>query len=121
MAEQKTIRQQNEDQLDLLADLMEPVAEIFADKAVREAFENGSVLKAIKPAIKNHKGAVIEILARLHGESPETYKVNALMLPVELTRLINKPEVQDFLSSLGQTADETGSGSAMENIAESAK
>lgn len=121
MAEQKTIRQQNEDQLDLLADLMEPVAEIFADKAVREGFESGSVFKAIRPAIKNHKAAVIEILARLHGESPDTYKVNALMLPVELTRLINKPEVQDFLSALSQSALEDASGSAMENIEESEK
>lgn len=115
MAE-KTIRQQNEEQLDLFADLMEPVAEILVDPEVRRNLTKDAYTRAIKPAIKNHKGAVIEILARLHGEDPETYRVNALMIPFELVKLINRPEVQDFLSSLGQDNDLlTGSGSATAN------
>ena len=113
MAE-KTLREQNEEALDLFADLMEPAAEILADPEVGGKIGTGvAPVKIIVPAIKNHKGAVIEILARLHGQEPDSYKVNVMMLPIELTRLLNKPEVRDFLSSLAQNADEGVSGSAM--------
>ena len=115
MAE-KTLREQNEEALDLFADLMEPAAEILADPEVSGKIGTGVPLgKIIKPAIKNHKAAVIEILARLHGQEPEDYKVNVLMLPIELTRFLNTPEAQDFLSSLAQSADEGASGSPTEN------
>ena len=113
---EKSLREQNEEALDLFADLMEPVAEILADPDVRVLFGNGKLnAKAIKPAIKNHKSAIIEILARLHGQEPDEYKVNVFMIPIELTNLMNRPEVQDFLASLGQNEDEDGSGSPTEN------
>jgi hypothetical protein len=115
MAE-KTLREQNEEALDLFADLMEPAAEILADPEISGQIGTGvAPVKIIKPAIKNHKGAVIEILARLHGQEPDEYKVNLFMLPIELTRLLTKPEVQDFLSSLAQSAEDDASGSPTEN------
>lgn len=117
MAEINDLRRQNEDALDMFADIVEPVAEIFADPEVRKVFSSGGAyIKAVKPAVKNHKQAVIEILARLHGVDVDSYRVNLFMIPIELTRLINRPEVQDFLASLSQEiGDEGFSGSPMVN------
>lgn len=111
----------NEEELELFADLLEPVAEILNDNAVRSVFQSGGKpITAIKWAIKNHKKATIEILARIEGIPVEEYKVSAITLPIKLLALVNKPEVQDLFSSAGQMNDAAFSGSPMENIEDGA-
>ena len=100
--------------LDALADLIEPVSEIITDKEfVSLARTNAPRTKLVKAAIKNHKKAVIEILAILDGESPDTYKVSILTLPKKLIEVFNDPDVISLFRSQGQTV--TSSGSATEN------
>lgn len=107
----------NEEELDLFADLLDPVAEILSDNAVANVFRsNGKPITAVKYAIKNHKQAVIEILARIDGEPVESYRVTALSLPVKILALLNKPEVKDLFTSQGMSDDAGSSSSAMENI-----
>lgn len=111
----------NEEELDLFADLLEPVAEIISDKAVADVFRNGGKpVVAVRYAIKNHKRAVIEILARIDETPVDEYKVSALTLPVKLLALLNKPEVKDLFTSQGLTSDAAPFSSAMENTEDGA-
>lgn len=107
----------NEEQLELFADLLEPVAEIISDKEVAEILKGkGKPITAVKLAIKNHKGAVISILAALDGETVAEYKVpSPAGLVVKLLNLLNSPEIQDLFTLQGQTKSAVSSGSAMEN------
>jgi hypothetical protein len=100
--------------LDVLADLLEPAAEIMGDKEVEAAYNSGQVLKAVKVAIKNHKKAVLNVLAITEGEDPETYQPNVFSLPAKLLEILNDPEIMGLFSWQGQT-EKTSSGSATEN------
>ena len=100
--------------LDLIADIIEPATEILADPAIKEAFGR-SKMAAIKVAIKNHKSAIKEIIARLDGKKPEEYHFTALSLPVKLLSLLNDPELQQLFTLSGRTEGENACSSASEN------
>ena len=100
--------------LDLIADIIEPATEILADPAIKEAFGR-SKMAAIKVAIKNHKSAIKEIIARLDGKKPEEYHFTALSLPVKLLTLLNDPELQQLFTLSGRTEGENACSSASEN------
>lgn len=100
--------------LDLIADIIEPATEILADPAIKEAFSR-SKMAAIKVAIKSHKNAIREIVARLDGKNPEEYHFTALSLPVKLLTLLNDPELQQLFTLSGQTEGENACSSASEN------
>ena len=111
----------NEQELDLFADLLEPVAEILGDKAVSDVFRTGGKpITAIKYAIKNHKAAVIEILARIDETPVAEYHVSALALPVKLLNLLNRPELKDLFTLQGQMNAAASFTSATENTEDGA-
>ena len=101
--------------LELIADIIEPATEILADPAIKEAFSR-SKMAAIKVAIKSHKNAIREIVARLDGKNPKEYHFTALSLPVKLLSMFNDPDLQQLFTSSGQKEDETACSSASENI-----
>ena len=103
--------------LELIADIIEPATEILADPAIKEAFSR-SKMAAIKVAIKSHKNAIREIVARLDGKNPEEYHFTALSLPIKLLSMFNDPDLQQLFTSSGQTADETACSSASESTKE---
>lgn len=105
-----------EEALDLFAELIEPAAEIMADKDVVEAARGSNKARAVKVAIKAHKPAVIAILAALNGQTPEEYadKMTIFTLPVEAMRLLNDPMVQSLFTSQGQKTEDESSGSVTE-------
>ena len=105
-----------EEALDVLADLIEPAAEIMTDKEVVDAVRSGATLKGVKKAIKNHKRAVITMLAVLDRQDPEQYTVNFVTLPVKLLELMNDLELKSLFISQGQKGDAASSGSVSENI-----
>ena len=100
--------------LELIADIIEPATEILADPAIKEAFSR-SKMAAIKVAIKSHKNAIREIVARLDGKNPEEYHFTALSLPVKLLSMFNDPDLQQLFTSSGQKEDETACSSASGN------
>ena len=86
--------------LDVLADLIDPVAEILGDKEISEALQSGKApAKAIKLALKNHKRAVLDMMAAIDGEDPETYQPSLFVLPKRILDLLNDPEVQQLFAS----------------------
>lgn len=106
----------NEDELELLADLIEPAAEILSDSAISGAFKSGDILHAVKYALKNHKKAIIEIMARVDGIPVEEYKISAVTLPVKVIALFNKPEMKELFTVQEQMSGVGASGPAMESI-----
>lgn len=114
----------NDQNLDLFADLMEPLAEILTDEAVTTAFkgEGGKPIKAVKAAIKGHHRAIVEILAALEGVEPDEYIVPPpAALLVKVVNLINDPDVQSLFTLQGQSDLAASSGSATETTQEKEK
>ena len=112
----------NEEALDLFADLLEPCAEILADREFTESLTSGEKrVKAVRTAIRNHKSQIIEILAILDGEDPATYKVpNPLTLFKKLMDFLNRDEVKDLFTGQAQKTGGVVSGSATANTEDGA-
>ena len=106
---------QGEAALDILANLIEPAGDIMSDKEIGEVFKENR-FRAIGLAIKNHKKAVMQILATMDGVPVEEYKCNVLTLPMKILELLNDPDLIHLFTYQGQTGDAKSSGSASENI-----
>lgn len=106
----------DEEALDLLAEILEPVTEIIADKEVVEEFMKKSRIAGVITAIKKHKKAIIQCLAAMDGVPVEEYHCNILTLPKTLLAIINDKDFLTFFKSQSQEfMDEESSGSAMES------
>lgn len=108
---------QGEAALDLLAELIEPAGEIMSDKQIGDVFKENR-FKSIGLAIKNHKKAVMQILATMDGVPVEEYKCNVFSLPVKIMEILNDPALIQLFTYQGQTGDAQSSGSASENTVE---
>lgn len=104
----------NEEALEIFADVLEPAGEIIGDEEVKAAFRAGERMKAVKIAIKSHKSAIIEILARMDGVEPSEYKVGIFTLPIKVIQLLNNPDVQMLFTGAEQNEGGASSGSATE-------
>lgn len=102
-----------EDAIEVLADIIEPLALILSDKDIRELLSNKkdgtavAPIKLVKPALKNHKREVLEILARIENMPVDEYAetVNVFTLPKQVLDFVNDPNVQSLFTSQHQTSD----------------
>jgi hypothetical protein len=92
----------NEDAVEVIADIIEPLSVIFTDEEIKNEKNR---MKAIAKALKKYKKEVIQILARIDGVPVDEYECNALTLPIKVLEVMNDKEVQDFLESLGAMED----------------
>lgn len=111
-----------EEAIEVLGEIIEPLAMIIADKEIQELVKGGkkpAPIKFVKPALKNHKKEVIKVLAVLNRKPVKEFEqeITLLNLPIMLVDVINDPEVQNLFHSQGQTAVTSLplTGSAMEN------
>lgn len=116
---------QNEEALDVLADLLDPIAEISKDKEIRKPNidEAGkpvpkSRLEIAQIAIKRHKHAVLKILSILDGVPLESYSVNLVQIPLKVYELLNDEDMMAFFQSQGLNLSDAFSGSATANTEE---
>ena len=100
--------------LEVLADLIEPMASIMSDEIFVADVRAGKKLLAIKRLLKEHKTEVVEVLAVLHGEDPTEYQVNLLTLPLTLLEILNDPDVMELFQSQEQNMGATSFGPATE-------
>ena len=105
----------DEDALDLLADLLEPSIDIFSDKELGKLIMNGNKVKAASLAIKNHKEAVVAVMARLNEKEVKDFHYNVITLPKMVLEVLNDKELLDFFKSQGENGVETLSGSVTAN------
>lgn len=83
-----------------LANLMEPVSKIAADKDVQDAVQSKQPLPIIvKKLLQGHPDEVIEVLALLDGADPKTYEPSLLTLPMKLLEILNDEEIQALFFS----------------------
>lgn len=100
--------------LDVIAKIIDPVAEIAKDEKVVDQVRSGQRLMAVKTLLTGHKKSVLEVMAYLEGEDPSNYRPPLLKLPAMLLDILNDPDFTSLFSS-GET-DMTSSGSPTENI-----
>ena len=89
----------------------------MSDKQIGDVFKENR-FKAIGLAIKNHKKAVMQILATMDGVPVDEYKCNVFSLPVKILEILNDPDLVKLFTYQGQTGDANSSGSASENTEE---
>lgn len=110
----------NEDGLELMADIMEPLAKIFASPELKKAVERkANKIQLVQTAMKHSSKEIIEILARIEGVPVEEYDKNAVGMTVQILQLLNDKEVSELFFSQAQTAEQTCSTSATESTKES--
>lgn len=108
----------DEEALDLLADLLEPISALSADEDFRAAFSSGKRMKAAKIALKNHKPEVMQILAACEGVPVEEYHCNILSVPLRFMELVSDKELVTGFTSQVQRMASTPSGPVTENTEE---
>lgn len=114
-----------EEALDVLADIIEPLAQVFADadiQKLQKAQKEGkkiAPIEYIKIALKNHKEEVFYILSRVENVPVDEYKetVNIMTLPLQILSVANDPMVKSLFQSQSQTSITSlaSSGSATTN------
>lgn len=116
--------------LDVIADIIDPIANMVHDKDVAAMFERKAVPEGMKARdffeermrkgmsvlLKGHKADIIAVMAAIEGVTPEQY-AESLDFPKLLTdvmELITDNAFLDFLSSpeTGKVADAPGAASA---------
>lgn len=104
----------NEEAIDVLADLLDPISKITSDKDVERAVKAKLPLALIaREALKRQKRAVIEAVAVLHRSTPEEYEFTIPSLLADMLDILNDPDMVQ-LFTLPDT--EASSGSATANI-----
>lgn len=116
--------------LDVIADVIDPIANIAQDKGVvamfkREAVPEGMeaheffaarMRKGVPALLKGHKSDIIAILAAIEGVAPGQYEasLNLAKLFTDVMELLTDDAFVDFLSSseTGKGASALGSASA---------
>lgn len=116
--------------LDVIADIIAPIANMVQDKDVAAMFEREAVpdgmeardffakrmCKGLPVLLKSHKADIIAIMAAIEGVTPEQYAVS-LDFPklfTDVMELVTDDAFLNFLSSseTGKGADAPGSASA---------
>lgn len=107
----------NEDGLDLLADLLDPVSDIMTDAEFRKVVESADRMAIAKYVLKNKQKQVVQILARMDGKTPETYSATITEMFAQLLDVLNDKTMLDFFASQAQKIVGASSVSATENTA----
>ena len=105
----------NEQAIEALADMFDPIVEIASDDAIKSAARSDNKILMIKLMLKNHAKSIFELMARSEGVPVDEYECSVLTLPAKLMELFNRPEFGFLFPSQSQTAEKTSSGSATEN------
>lgn len=104
--------------LDLIADLIEPIATILADpKITQMRSENNNYARIAAAMIKTHKTEVMQILAAMDGVPVAEYRCTPIKALQQLMDLLSDEELAPFLDFAPSKAEPNSSGSATANTA----
>lgn len=111
-----------EEAIDVMVDILEPIAKIAKDEKVLLAINTGtySSIGFIKDLLKKYKKEVLEIMAIIDGKDYDDFlkSFNLLSLPAMLTETFNDPDIKSLFPSAELNGDVNSSISATENIEE---
>ena len=111
----------NEQAIEALADMFDPIVEIASDDAIKSAARSGNKILMVQLRLKAHARAIFELMATSDGVSVDGYECNIITLPIKLMELFSRPEFEVLFQSQGQMEEMTYSGSATENTEVSEK
>ena len=117
---------------DVIADIIDPIANMAQDKDVAAMFERKAVPNGMKARdffakrmrkglpvlLKSHKADIIAIIAAIEGVTPELYaaSLDFPKLFTDVMEIITDDAFLDFLSSQGTEKGADAPGSALENF-----
>lgn len=117
--------------LDVIADIIDPIANMVQDKDVAAMFKREAVpegmdardffakrmCKGLPVLLKGHKADIIAIMAAIDGVTPEQYaaSLDFPKLFTDVMELVTDEAFLNFLSSSETGKDATASGSASES------
>ena len=118
--------------LDVIADIIDPIANMVQDKDVAAMFERKAVpegmeardffakrmRKGLPVLLKGHKADIIAIMAAIEGVTPEQYaaSLDFPKLFTDVMELVTDDAFLDFLSSSETGKDAGAPGSALANF-----
>lgn len=97
----KLLEYTNEEALERLADIMDPISEIAGDKRFKIAYKE-SKIAGVKILLKHHNSALIDVLASYEGVAREEFSANAVQIVAKALSLFNDKEIMSVFTSLGQ-------------------
>lgn len=105
--------------IDVIADILDPVAVMLADKEVEKTIKSKvPVIVKAQVILKRQKKAILEILAILNQVDPKEFNPSLIELPVMLMSVIQDieahPELKILFQSQGQMTTSVSSGAVME-------
>lgn len=101
--------------LEIIADLIDPVALMVQDKKFKKVVDSGTKVDVVKFLLKEHPKEILLILALINQEDPATYEPTLLSLPKMVMELIEDPAVISLFKSQSQSVVSAPSGFATEN------
>lgn len=105
-----------EEALDLIADIIVPLSDIFSDPILEKMRNDGTTVgRLAKAMIKGHKDSVFEILAILEGVKPEEYNPTLPEIIKGVTSFMSDPLFNPLFQSQGRNQESASSGSVMVN------
>ena len=107
----------DDEAIEILADILEPVCTICVDEDVQKSFSK-SKMEVIQTCMKKHPSEIRKIMAVLDGIPFEDYHINIYDIPKKMWELLNDEELMSFFRSQGQNISVNASGSATENTEE---
>lgn len=97
----KLLEYTNEEALEKLADIIEPISEIAGNKEFKKVYKE-SKIAAIQILLKHHPSALIDILAVYEGILREEFSANAVQIIAKALSLFNDKEIMSVFTSLEQ-------------------
>lgn len=95
----------NEQALEVLGKILDPVAVILANPKIKAAYQDGSQLEFVKALLSEHPHEIITILAILDNTPVDQYEVSLTTLPKKVLEILNDEELQDFFGSQVQNLE----------------
>lgn len=95
----------NEQAIEVLADMFDPIMEIASDDKVVSAARSDNKILMVKMILKEHSKAVLQLMALSEGVPVEEYECNVMTLPAKLVELFNQPEFEVLFQSQGQKTE----------------
>lgn len=109
-----------DEKLDLMADLLDPIATIFTNEDVVKAYktEESRPVDWVKAALKCDHKSVFEILAAFDGIPVEEYQFEMADPLIRIGEIFQNAELKSVFPFAGPKTDGASSGSATENAGE---